>query len=155
VHAPGREVADRRPTSSAAGSTVNGRRDMTPNADPGTLEQLRLRYRLTAVTCDLYSASGAVVAQDVIFGRHLQLMVDLLRSRPLHVIVLAPRAEVVAEREHRRSKDSYQHWTVDLLDRGLRHDTPRLGLWLETWEHTVDQTVDAILLRSAEALIKS
>ena len=50
----------------------------------------------------------SVVAQDVILGPHLQLMVGLIRSRPLHVVVLAPRAEAVTERERLRAKDSYQ-----------------------------------------------
>lgn len=134
---------------------VNGRRDMTPQPQPEAVEQLRLRYRLMAATCDLYSTSGcSVAAQDIVLGPHLRFMVDLVRSRPLHVVVLAPRAEVVAERERLRAKDSYRQWTVDLLDHHLRHDTPRLGLWLDTSNHTVTQTVDAILRRSGEALIR-
>jgi chloramphenicol 3-O-phosphotransferase len=133
---------------------VNGRLDMTPTAGPEAVEQLRLRYLLTANTCDLYARSGlSVVAQDVILGSSLQFMVDALRSRPLHVIVLAPRIEIVVDRERRRSKMSYHEWTVDLLDHGLRHDTPRLGLWLDTSELTPSDTVDEILRRSSEALI--
>ena len=133
---------------------VNGRRDMTPEADRAAVDQLHLRYRLTASVCDLYVASGfSVVAQDVILGSHLQLMVDPLQSRPLHVVVLAPRAEVVAKRERLRAKDSYQLWTIDLLDHELRRDTPRLGLWLDTSELTISQTVDEILRRSPEALL--
>jgi hypothetical protein len=65
---------------------------------------------------------------------------------------VGPRAEVVAERERLRAKDSYQRWTVDLLECGLRHDIPRLGLWLDTSELTISQTVDEILRRSPEAL---
>jgi chloramphenicol 3-O-phosphotransferase len=133
---------------------VNGQLDMTPNAGPEAIAQLHLRYRLTAAACELYSSAGlSVVAQDVILGAYLQLMVDMLRTRPLHVIVLAPRPEVVAHREWQRSKDSYDRWTVDVLDHGLRHDTPRLGLWLDTSDHTVQQTVEEILQRSPEALI--
>ena len=133
---------------------VSGRLDMTPDAGPEAVEQLRLRYRLTAATCDLYAAAGfSVVAQDVVLGPHLRFVVDTLRCRPLHVVVLAPRAEIVAERERLRAKDSYDTWTIELLDRGLRQDTPRLGLWLDTSDDTVDETVDAILRRSAESLI--
>ncbi|MET8144094.1 hypothetical protein ABZU32_27630 [Sphaerisporangium sp. NPDC005288] len=36
-------------------------------------------------------------------------------------------------------------WTVDVLDHALREETPRIGLWLDTSEHTPDQTVSAIL----------
>ena len=135
---------------------VTGRREMTPDADPEALDQLRLRYQLTATTCDLYAASGfSVVAQDVILGPHLEHMVDAVRARPLHVVVLAPRATVVAEREALRGKNSYQRWTVDVLDSVLRNDTPPLGLWLDTSDLTINQTVDEILRRSTEALITS
>ena len=131
---------------------VNGRLDMTPDTGPEAVEQLALRYRLTAHACDLYRESGfSVVAQDVVLGTHLPLVVEMLR--PLHVVVLAPRADVVAERERRRVKDGYQRWTVELLDHGLRHDTPRLGLWLDTSDLSVADTVDEILRRSSEALI--
>jgi chloramphenicol 3-O-phosphotransferase len=133
---------------------VNGRLDLTPELDREAVEQLHLRYRLTAATGDLYAESGfSVVAQDVVLGPYLQVVVDLIRFRPLHVVVLAPRADVVVERGRRRHKDTGDRWTVDLLDHGLRHDTPRLGLWLDTSDHTVDRTVDAILGRSAEALV--
>jgi len=133
---------------------VKGRLEVGPDLDQEALAQLRLRYRLTAATCDLYAGSGfSVVAQDVVLGPYLQVVVDLIRSRPLHVVVLAPRPDVVAERGRLRDKDPGDRWTVDQLDRGLRHDTPRLGLWLDTSDHTVDRTVDAILRRSAEALV--
>ncbi|HEX8518439.1 MAG TPA: AAA family ATPase [Pseudonocardia sp.] len=133
---------------------VNGRRDMTPDPHPEAVEQLRLRYRLMATTCDLYAGAGcSVVAQDVVLGSHLRLLVDLVRTRPLHVVVLAPRPAVVAERERRRGKHAYGDWTVDGLDGVLRRDTPRLGLWLDTSELTVDQTCDAILGRSAETSV--
>ena len=133
---------------------VSGRRDMTPDAGPDAVAQLRLRHRLTAAACDLYATAGiTVVAQDVVLGAHLPFLVDLVRTRPLHVVVLVPRPQVVAEREGRRAKDGYRRWTVDLLDDGLRRDTPRLGLWLDTSELTVDQTVDEILRRRPESLV--
>jgi hypothetical protein len=33
------------------------------------------------------------------------------------------------------------------MDRSLREDTPRLGLWLDTSGLTVEETVDAIVER--------
>jgi hypothetical protein len=36
--------------------------------------------------------------------------------------------------------------------RGLREETPRIGLWLDTSDMTVDETVDAIL-REATAVV--
>ena len=133
---------------------VTGRREMTPDAGQEAVAQLRLRYRLTATACDMYAASGfSVVAQDVVLGPDLSFVVDAIRSRPLHVVVLAPRAEVVAERERRRAKRAYEQWTVERLDRALHDDTPRLGLWLDTSDLTVDETVDAIVRRQREASV--
>jgi hypothetical protein len=51
-------------------------------------------------------------------------------------------------REAARAKDSYDAWTVAQLDQGLRNDTPRLGLWLDTSDQTPAETVDEILHRA-------
>ncbi|MDQ7805931.1 AAA family ATPase [Amycolatopsis sp. A133] len=116
---------------------VGGRAEMTPSPSWEALRQLRLRHRLTAVVCDEYAREGfTVVAQDVILGEHLSEIVGLIAHRPLLVVVLAPRPEVVAERERARSKDAYDEWTITLLDKELREETPKLGLWLDTSEQT-------------------
>jgi cytidylate kinase len=128
---------------------VNGRADMTPDPSEEALRQLRLRHRLTAATCDDYFLAGfTVVAQDVILGEHLTEMVGQIRQRPLLVVVLAPSVEAVAAREAVRQKNSYDEWTIGLLDRGLREQTPRLGLWLDTSHQTPAQTVDEIMDRA-------
>lgn len=54
---------------------------------------------------------------------------------------------MVATREAGRGKVSYDSWSVAQLDRLLREQTPRLGLWLDTTEQTPGQTVDEILAR--------
>ncbi|MBT2212254.1 AAA family ATPase [Actinomadura sp. NEAU-AAG7] len=128
---------------------VGGRAEMAPEPSPEAVRQLRLRHRLTAATCDAYFDEGfTVVAQDVVLGGHLAEMVRLVRSRPLLVVVLAPRPEAVAARERARGKDAYDAWTVELLDRTLRTGTPRLGLWLDTSDQTPEQTVGEILERA-------
>lgn len=128
---------------------VSGRADMTPEPSEEAVRQLRMRYRLTAATCDAYFQEGfTVVAQDVILGKYLGEMVELITQRPLVVVVLAPRAAAVAARESVRAKDSYDTWTVEMLDEALRNDTPRLGLWLDTSEQTAEQTVEEILNRA-------
>jgi hypothetical protein len=60
-------------------------------------------------------------------------------------VVLAPPADVVADRERRRPKTGYGAWSVAGLDESLRRDTPRIGLWLDTAGQTPDETVSAIL----------
>jgi chloramphenicol 3-O-phosphotransferase len=128
---------------------VSGRADMTPEPSEEALRQLRLRHRLTADTCDAYFREGfTVVAQDVVLGEHLTEMVESIQERPLLVVVLAPKPEAVAAREAARAKNTYDNWTIGILDRSLREQTPHLGLWLDTSDQTPDETVTEILDRA-------
>lgn len=52
-----------------------------------------------------------------------------------------------------RAKLGYDAFDVDGLDRILREETPRLGLWLDTSAQTVEETVDAVLTRAADATV--
>ncbi|MFF4830801.1 AAA family ATPase [Streptomyces sp. NPDC001315] len=127
---------------------VSGREEYVPGARVGGEgeAQLHLRYRLSAATADAYAEAGfTAVVQDVILGADLTAYLELVRTRPLHVVVLAPSAETVAAREAGREKTGYGAWTVGDLDGELRARTPRLGLWLDTSELTVGETVEAIL----------
>jgi hypothetical protein len=134
---------------------VTGRAEMGPDPGEEALRQLRLRYRLAASTADAYADEGfTAVVQDVILGPELARFVAAIRTRPLFVVVLAPRADVVAGREEARNKTGYGGFAVAQLDRGLREDTPRIGLWLDTSGQTVAETVDEILARApAEAAV--
>jgi chloramphenicol 3-O-phosphotransferase len=128
---------------------VNGRVDMSPGADEEAWAQLRLRYRLAAATADTYADAGfAVIVQDVVLGDMLPWLVDQIRTRPRYVVMLAPRPEVVAAREAGRTKKAYGPFTVEDLDRGLREETPHIGLWLDNSDQTVTETVDEILRRA-------
>lgn len=132
---------------------VAGRHEMTAEPTDEALRQLRLRYRLGAATADAYHAAGfAVVVQDVVLGTALADYVAALRSRPLVVVVLAPRADVVAAREAARAKDAYDDARgVAALDTHLRRATPRIGLWLDTSGQAPAETVDEIVRRGLEA----
>ncbi|MFL6124727.1 AAA family ATPase [Actinophytocola sp.] len=128
---------------------VGGRADMTPHPSEEAVRQLRLRHHLTALAADEYFRHGfTVVAQDVILGDHLTEMVARIRARPLLVVVLAPRPAAVAAREAARAKNAYDEWTITQLDEGLRAETPRLGLWLDTSDQTPDETAADILTRA-------
>ncbi len=125
---------------------VNGRAEMSAAPSPEALTQLRLRHSLAAATADAYAEAGfTVVLQDVVLGEFLPWLAGLLVTRPLYVVVLAPRPEVVLAREAARDKDAYDEFTVSGLDEVLRSATPRIGLWLDTSDLTVAQTVDRIL----------
>lgn len=126
---------------------VSGRAEMTPAPSADAVAQLRLRYRLGALVADEYAAAGfAVVLQDIILGDDLEFVRSLIRTRPLHVVVLAPAPSVAALRDEHRHKRAYgTSWTPDELDASLRADTPRIGRWIDNSQQTVDETVDEIL----------
>jgi hypothetical protein len=132
---------------------ISGRAPMEPDASAEAERQLDLRYELAAATADRFAQEGFVaVVQDNIFGEHLPRFVERITFRPLHVVVLTPRPEVVAEREATREKTAYRSgsWTIEGLDRALREETPRIGLWLDNSDQTPKETVDEILRRSDE-----
>jgi chloramphenicol 3-O-phosphotransferase len=119
---------------------------MTPRASSEALEQLMLRYRLAATAADAYFDAGfTVVMEDVLAGPLLPQCLALIRSEPLHVVVLLPRREIVAAREVARATDGYEHWSLDALYELFANETPRVGLWLDTSDQTPDETVEAIL----------
>jgi len=128
---------------------VAGRHEMTAAPTDEARRQLRLRYRLGAATADAYHEAGfAVVLQDVVVGPALADYVGSLRSRPLVVVVLAPRPDVVAAREAGRPKTAYDGPDrIAELDAALREGTPRLGLWLDTSALDPDATVGEIVRR--------
>jgi chloramphenicol 3-O-phosphotransferase len=134
---------------------VAGRADMTPNPSDEALRQLSLRYDLTAATADRYADDGFdVVVQDVVLGQQLRPYLARFRTRPLHLVVLVPRPEVVVEREAGRAKVAYgNRWTPSALQLGLERGTPRLGLWLDSSDLTAAETAEAIRRRFGDAVV--
>ena len=127
-------------------SIVAGRHEMTPDATPDALAQLRLRYSLGAAAADAYAAHGFMtVLEDVVAGPMLSEYTKMVRTRPLHVIVLLPRLDVVAARDRARSTSGYDNWSSPELHRLFASETPRIGLWLDTSDQTPNETVDAIV----------
>ena len=128
---------------------VSGRADITPDMTGEAAAQLRLRYRLTAATCDAYFREGfTVVAQDVILGDHLRDMTTMITSRPLLLVVLTAATEVIEAREAGRNKNAYTTWSPAGLEKVLRDETPPIGLWLDSTTQTPEETVDEILGRA-------
>ncbi|MFF3223979.1 AAA family ATPase [Nocardia suismassiliense] len=128
---------------------VGGRDEMSREPSQEALRQLCLRHRLAANAADAYAEAGfTAVLQDTVLGELLQYTIDQIETRPLYVVVLAPRPYAVAAREAARGKDAYGTFSVADLDAALRQTTPRIGLWLDTSDLTVEQTVDQILTRA-------
>jgi len=133
---------------------VSGRAEMSAEPSVEALAQLRQRYELAAMVGDRYAAAGFVtVIQDIVLGPMLAEVIDMIRTRPLAVVVLAPSADEVAAREAARPKTGYTRFEPVDLDVDLRTQTPRVGLWVDSTHLSVSETVDYILTRRVDALI--
>lgn len=135
---------------------VNNRKEVRPDSGSDEFDQLRLRYQLAAQSAEMYYKSGyTVVVQDVVIGPLLTDFISYINNRPFYLVVLCPNTAVVATREANRTKKGYGIWSVDELDRVLRNETPRLGLWLDSSDLSPEETVNEIIKRlQNEALIK-
>jgi chloramphenicol 3-O-phosphotransferase len=130
-------------------SIVAGRHEMTPDPSPEALRQLLLRYRLAAAAADAYFEEGFTVAlEDVIAGPLLAESTALIRSRPVHLVVLVPSLATVSARDAARETTGYARWSIEQLYAAFINDTPRLGLWLDSSGQTTEQTVEEILART-------
>ncbi|MGH9250814.1 MAG: AAA family ATPase [Acidimicrobiales bacterium] len=133
---------------------VAGRHEMTSTPSEEAWRQLRLRYRLAAVTADAYHQAGfSVVIQDVVIGPVLAEYIAAIHSRPLVAVVLTPRPDVVVQREADRRKVAYRDGfaRVSDLDLALRRETPRIGMWLDSSDQQPDATVNEIIERGLDA----
>ena len=116
--------------------------------------QLLLRARNASLLCDSFCRAGFTPILDDVIVRKLQLDFYMrhLRSRPVVLVVLAPRREVILAREpgraaHRRGL--VEEWLF--LEDSLRSDLAGVGLWIDTSAQTPRQSADAILDAVGEA----
>jgi hypothetical protein len=115
--------------------------------------QLRLRTKNVCLLADSFCVAGFTpVIDDVVIGSRLEEFIGSLRGRPLRYVLLTPSLDEVQRRDaERTSKHVFSIWGH--LDASMRRETPRVGLWLDTTHLSAEQTVDAILARSDQALL--
>jgi len=120
-----------------------------PDGTPAdeAMRQLRLRGRNVALLADSFVEAGfTTIVDDVVVGTRLNELCADLRTRPFYFVLLLPRLEVVRQRNAQRpDKNVFEAWKH--LDEITRTETPRRGLWLDTSEHTAEESVDEILRR--------
>ncbi len=126
---------------------VNGAAEMGPVLSQEAIKQLALRRNLACVAARAYMQAGfSVVYQDILIGEALQHAADDLADLSPVVVVLAPRVEVLASRDEQRKKSGYHGgFPPDILARALQDETPRIGLWIDSSDMSVDAVVDSIL----------
>lgn len=130
---------------------VNGEAPISNELSPEAVRQLHLRYRLGAATALAYDAAGFnVVYQDILVGKDLTMVVDILGSRLSQLVVLNPSIAAVHQREHTRTKTGYHDdLTVQALWNEFSTTTPRIGLWIDTSNLDVAETVERIIAEIA------
>ena len=135
---------------------VRGRENMSDNPSPEALHQLDMRHSLTArVAIDYYNNGFTVVVQDNFLGNKLAYFSELLDPYPTYIIVLNPSLQTIKQREHNRQKIGYTGFSVESLHDSFLRETPRIGLWLDTSEMTIERVVKEIENRvEKEGLIR-
>ena len=134
---------------------VSGRVEMSPDAGADALGQLVLRYQGALAVAGVYLAARFdVVVEDVIVGPLLRDFLALVPVEEFHLVFLDPAAKAIGEREQGRGKTGYGAWPIEGLQRVLREETDRIGLWLDSTGLTAEQTVDRILADPAASLVR-
>jgi chloramphenicol 3-O-phosphotransferase len=138
---------------------VGGAVDMSGETDAAAELQLALRYRNGALLCESFVGDGYVaVHAENMYGSAVERHLRSLRC-PRSLVVLRPRPEVVEQRERDRGINAYAPWLgrgESLRDAVVRFDgwvaeTPRIGLWIDSSELTIEETVTEILARWGDA----
>ena len=141
---------------------VAGREDMTAEPSEEARRQLELRYRNGALLGDSYARAGiTAIHVDIVVGADLTRYAEWVTTRPLRIVMLNPRPEVVVKREHDRGSDAYRSWIniEGSLAKAVEHfsrwldDTPHVGLWLDSSDLSPEQTVDRVLENWDDALV--
>ena len=140
---------------------VAGAVDMSANAEDEAERQLALRYRHGALLCESFVKEGYItVHAENMYGPIVERHLRSLRCAH-SLLVLRPRTEVIEKREFERGSSAYAPWIGP--DGSLRNaiarfddwlaETPRIGLWIDSSDLTIDETVNEILDRWLEARV--
>jgi predicted kinase len=109
--------------------------------------QLRLRLQNACLLGRSFVAAGiSAVIDDIVIGTRLDELLEMLAGERFVFVMLTPRLEVIRAREEGRGTSLWQQW--EWLDDEIRTRTRRIGLWLDSSDLTLDETVDAILARA-------
>ena len=123
--------------------------------EPGVIpaeaaRQLRLRLHNACLLARSFRKAGfSVVIDDIIIGERYAHLQDELAGLPFQLVVLAPRADIVAkERDASRGKRVVlgERWAT-YLDRELRATMTDIGIWIDSSEQTPEETVAEIIER--------
>jgi cytidylate kinase len=126
---------------------VKGGASYGPVLDKDARKELTLRQDIAMEVVRRYHLSGfTVVYEDILIGDDLVRVTEVLADLAARVVVLNPSAEELARRDAAREKTGYRSgFSPTVLADALSRDTPRIGLWIDSTEMTVESVVEAIL----------
>jgi predicted kinase len=132
---------------------VNGAAEMGPTLSEDAKAQLSLRHNLACDAARAYVNAGfTVVYQDILIGAPLRDVAKRLADLDPLIVVLNPKADVLAKRDAARHKTGYgEGFAPEVLADALERETPRLGLWLDTSQMTAEDVVERILAAGGKA----
>jgi predicted kinase len=107
--------------------------------------QLRLRERNVAGLIDNFAAEGFVVVVDdvIVYRVRLDRYLDVTRTRPVYMAILAPSLETALARDLARSEKTVGHQSH--LDAVVRDQMHGIGFWIDSAAMTAEQTADEVL----------
>jgi hypothetical protein len=117
--------------------------------------QIRLNIRNQYLFSRAYARAGFVPVLDypvVSQKNRLDRYRRGLRGLGFHLVVLDPGREIALERDHTRPEKTVAHHRVHMED-GLPRELAGLGVWMNSADLTVEETVERILRAPSEALI--
>jgi broad-specificity NMP kinase len=127
---------------------VSGNHPPSADSDIEASRQILLRARNASLLIDSFAAAGVVPVFDDVVVRlsHLNYYRQNVKTKPFHVVVLAPNLGVALARDCGREKHVAETWRH--LDAILRDELRGEDIWIDSSTLTVDETVDAILVQS-------
>lgn len=137
---------------------VSGSVTMEIPPPPGAIDQLRLRFKAALTVANLYRAAGFdAVLSDNLFEdearRFLDSALESQPSRPVHFVMLDPSVDAIWTRYRQRPGGGYTDTLTPEILKTAVERTPHVGLWLDTSDQTLAQTVDEVLGRLEDAVV--
>ena len=134
---------------------ISGRVDAGQSPQQESERQIRLNIRNQCVLARSYARAGFVPVLDYPVVSHKNRLDRYLGGLPglgFHLVVLDPGREIAVKRDHARPEKTVAHLWVHMED-SLHRELAGLGLWINSADLTVEDTVELILRARLEALI--
>ncbi len=111
---------------------------------PEAQRQLDLRLRNACLLARSFADAGfTAVVDDIVIGDAVEALPELLGDHAFRFVMLVPDFAQVKQRWIDMGSPFAHAW--DWIDDVIRNETTRIGLWLDTTDLDLDQTIDAII----------